>query len=69
MLKMFKVLRHLIYNKRLRELCLLSLDKRRLKWDLISGYEYLKVGSKEDGDRLFSVTFSDKMLWCNAAGS
>ncbi|KAK4821631.1 hypothetical protein QYF61_026098 [Mycteria americana] len=58
--KMIRGMEHLSCEERLRELELFSLEKRRLRGDLIAAFQYLKRAYKKDGDRVFSRACSDR---------
>ena len=58
--KMIKGVEHLPYDKRLRELGLFGLERRRLRGDLINVYNYEKDECHEGEARLFILTSKDR---------
>ncbi|GAB0182624.1 hypothetical protein GRJ2_000727700 [Grus japonensis] len=58
--KMIRGLEHLSYEDRLRELGLFSLEKRRVRGDLIVAFQYLKEAYRKAGEGLFTRAWSDR---------
>ena len=58
--KMIRGLEHLLYEYRLRELELFSLEKRRLQGDLIAAFQYLKGAYRKAGEGLFMGVCSNR---------
>ena len=57
---MIRGLEHFSYEKRLRELGMFSLEKRRLRGDLVAAFWYLKGAYKQEGEWLFTRVDSDR---------
>jgi len=51
---------HLCCEKRLSELGLFSLEKRRLQGDFIAAFQYLKGAYRKDGENIFSKACCDR---------
>ena len=57
--KMIRGMQHLSCEERLSELGLFSLEKSRLRRDLIAAFQYLKRACKKAGEGLFTRSCSD----------
>uniref|UniRef100_K7F0M3 Reverse transcriptase domain-containing protein n=1 Tax=Pelodiscus sinensis TaxID=13735 RepID=K7F0M3_PELSI len=58
--RMIKDLENMTYEGRLKELGLFSLEKRRLRGDMIPVFWYLKGCHKEEGENLFTLASEDR---------
>ncbi|KAK4816047.1 hypothetical protein QYF61_011055 [Mycteria americana] len=61
-LKLVKGLEGMSYEEQLRTLGLTSLQRRRLRDDLVALYSFLRRGSGEGGAELFSLGSSDRII-------
>ena len=59
-MKMIRGLERLLYEGRLRELGLFSVEKKRLRGDLTIAFQYLKGDYKQEGNKLFTWVDSDR---------
>ena len=58
--KIIRVMVHLSYEERLRQLGLLHLEKGKLQRDLLAALRYLRRVYKQEGDHLFPWSDSDR---------
>uniref|UniRef100_K7EX79 Reverse transcriptase domain-containing protein n=1 Tax=Pelodiscus sinensis TaxID=13735 RepID=K7EX79_PELSI len=59
-MRMIKGLENMTYEGRLKELGLFSLEKRRLRGNMIAVFRYLKGCHKEEGENLFILASGDR---------
>jgi len=66
--KVMKGVNHLPYEERLRKLVLFSLEKRRLRDDIINVHKYVKSDCQDDGADLCDIQVYDKEQWVQTGG-
>lgn len=59
-MKMIRVLEHLSYEEKLRELGYFSLEKRILWGDIIAAFLFLNGAHKKDREEIFKMAYSDR---------
>ena len=59
--KLVKGLQDLSYEEKLRTFKFFRLEKRKLRGDLTDLYNFLRRGSREGGDSLFSLRINEQM--------
>ncbi|KAJ7409005.1 hypothetical protein WISP_116934 [Willisornis vidua] len=59
-MQMIKVLEHLSFNDKLKELGLFCLEKGKLQGGLIAAFQYLKGSYRKEGESLFVQANSDR---------
>ena len=60
--KMIRGLEYLPCEDRLKKLSLFSLEKRRLRGDLIAAFQYLREADKEEGSQLFEKVYNGRTI-------
>ena len=59
---MIRGLEYLLCEDRLKKLSLFSLEKRRLRGDLIAAFQYLREADKEEGSQLFEKVYNGRTI-------
>jgi len=59
-MKMIQGLEHLSYEERLSKLGVFSLEKRRLRGDLVAAFQYLKGAYRKNRENIFTRASCDR---------